>query len=100
MQTVWINLAVEIILKTGHSHDKQRKVVPRNWGLLLYLKKANPEEIHDIEDHICEYLTEVTKTPNKQRLVPCFVCGGQARGNSHNIKDCIQIADVSLQTNG
>ena len=96
----YCNDCVEIVLKTGHNHDKQRKVVPRNWGLLLYLKQADSEEMRDIEDHICEYLAKATKTPNKQRLIPCFVCGRQARGNSHNIKDCIQIADVSLQTNG
>ena len=94
------NECVEIVLKKEHNHGKQKKVVPRNWGLLLYLKKADPEEVRDIEDQISEYLAEATKTPSKQRLLTCFVCGRQARGNSHNIKDCIQIADVSLQANG
>ena len=89
---------VEIVLKKGHKHGK--KVVPHNWGLLLYIKKANPEEVRDIEDQIGEYLAEVTKTPSKRRLLTCFVCGRQARGNTHNIKDCIQIANVSLQANG
>ena len=55
---------VEIVLKKGHSHGKQKKVVPRNWGL-LYLKRAHPEEIRDIEDHISEYLAEATKTSSK-----------------------------------
>ena len=61
---------------------------------------THPEEVRDIEDQIGEYLAEATKTPSKRRPLTCFVCGRQARGNSHNIKDCIQIADVLLQANG
>ena len=30
----------------------------------------------------------------------CFVCGRQGRGLNHNVKDCIQIVDVSLQLDG
>ena len=71
---------VEIVLKEGHVHSKQKKVVPSNWGLLLYMKRASPEEVRDIEDRIGAYLTEATKTPSKQRLLACFVCGRQARG--------------------
>ena len=67
---------------------------------MLYIKNADPKEVCDIEDRIGEYLVESAKTPSKQRLLTCFVCGRQARGNSHNIKDCIQIADVSLQVDG
>ena len=31
---------VEIILKRGHNHGRQKKVAPCNWGLLLYIKKG------------------------------------------------------------
>ena len=91
---------VETELKQGHHHNKQKKVVPCNWSLLLYIKRADPEEVWDIENWIGKYLIEMTKTPNNQMLLTCFVCGRKARGNSHNIKDCIQIADVSLQVDG
>ena len=91
---------VEIVLKKGHKHGKQKKAVNHNWGLLLYIKKADPEEVCDIEDQIGKYLVKSAKTPSKERPITCFVCGRQAGGNSHNIKDCIQIADVSLQVNG
>ena len=91
---------VEIVLKEGHSHKKSKKVVPHNWGLLLYLKRASLEEVRDIEDRICQYLSETLKPPAARRMLNCFVCGRQARGSNHNIKDCMQIAEVSLQGNG
>ena len=91
---------VQIVLKEGHFHKKCKKVVPRNWGLLLYMKRASAEEVRNIEDHIGEYLSETLKGPSEQRTLNCFVCNRQARGSNHNIKDCIQIAKVSLQTNG
>ena len=49
---------VEIILKEGHSHKKSKKVVPHNWGLLLYMKRASLEEVCDIKD---QYLSETLK---------------------------------------
>ena len=55
------NECVEIVLKEGHSHKKSKKVVPHNWGLLLYMKRASSEEVHDIEDHIGQYLSETLK---------------------------------------
>ena len=91
---------VEIVLKEGHSHKKSKKVVPCNWGLLLYMKRASLEEVRDIEDHISQYLSETLKPSAARRTLNCFVCGRQARGSNHNIKDCMQIAEVSLQGNG
>ena len=91
---------VEIVLKEGHSHKKSKKVVPRNWGLLLYMKRASLEEVRNIEDRIGQYLSETLKPSAAQRTLNCFVCGRQARGSNHNIKDCMQIAEVSLQGNG
>ena len=64
------------------------------------MKRASSEEVCNIEDHIGEYLSETLKPPGPQRTVNCFVCGRQARGSNHNIKDCIQIVEVSLQGNG
>ena len=93
------NECVEIVLKEGHSHKKSKKVVPRNWGLLLYMKRASLEEGHDIEDHIGQYLSEILKPSATRRMLNCFVCGRQARDSNHNIKDCMQIAEVSLQGN-
>ena len=52
---------VEIVLKEGHSHKKSKKVVPRNWGLLLYMKRASLEEVRDIKDHIGQYLSKTLK---------------------------------------
>ena len=43
---------IEIILKKEHFHKKSKKIVPRNWGLLLYMKKASSAEVRDIENHI------------------------------------------------
>ena len=63
------------------------------------MKRANSEEVRNIEDHISEYLSETLKVPSERRMLNCFVCGRQARGNNHNIKDCIQIAEVSRQVN-
>ena len=94
------NECVEIVLKEGHSHKKSKKVVPHNWGLLLYMKRASLEEGRDIEDHISQYLSKTLKPSATRRTLNCFVCGRQARGNNHNIKDCMQIAEVSLQGNG
>ena len=91
---------VEIVLKEGHSHKKSKKVVPHDWGLLLYMKRASLEEVCDIEDHISQYLSETLKPSAARRMLNCFVCGRQARGSNHNIKDCMQIAEVSLQGNG
>ena len=52
---------VEIVLKEGHSHKKSKKVVPCNWGLLLYMKRASLEEVRNIEDRIGQYLSETLK---------------------------------------
>ena len=93
------NECVEIVLR-GTCALKQKKVIPRTWGLLLYMKRASLEEVRNIKDHIGEYLSETTKTPSERRMLNCFVCGRQARGSNHNIKDCIQIAEVSLQITG
>ena len=90
---------VEIVLKEGHSHKKSKKVVPRNWGLLLYMKRASPEEVCDIEDHIGQYLSKTLKPSAARKMLNCFVCGRQARGSNHNIKDCMQITEVLLQGN-
>ena len=92
---------VEIVLKEGHSHKKGRKkIIPRNWGLLLYMKKAGPTEVCNIEDRIGQYLTKTLKPSGIQRTLNCFVCSQQARGSNHNIKDCLQIAEVSLHGDG
>ena len=66
---------VEIVLKEGHAHKKSKKVVPRNWGLLLYMKRASLEEVHDIKDHIGQYLSETLKPSGTRRTLNCFVCG-------------------------
>ena len=63
------------------------------------MKEASAEEVNDIENQVIEYLIEVAKTPANRRPLKCFVCGRKARGNSHNIKDCIEIVDVSMQVN-
>ena len=91
---------VQIVLKEGHLHKKRKKVVPRNWGLLLYMKRASAEEVRNIEDRIGKYLSETLKGSSERRMLNCFVCNRQARGSNHNIKDCIQIGEVSLQTDG
>ena len=85
---------VEIVFKTGHKHSKQKKTVNRNWGLLLYLKRADPGEVREIEDKVIEYLNEVASESHSRKQKTCFVCGRQARGLNHNVKDCIQIVDV------
>ena len=64
------------------------------------MKRASAEEVRNIEDHICKYLTETRKGSSERRTLNCFVCDRQARGSNHNIKYCIQIAEVSLQPNG
>ena len=38
--------------------------------------------------------------PHSRELKTCFVCSRQAWGLNHNVKDCIQIVDVSLQLDG
>ena len=53
---------VEIVLKEGHFHKKCKKVVPHNWSLLLYMKRASAEEVRNIEDHISEYLSETPQS--------------------------------------
>ena len=91
---------VEVVFKIGHKHSKQKKAVNHNWGLLLYMKRAEPEEVCNIEDKVIEYLNESARASTSQVRTTCFVCGRQARGHNHNVKDCIQIVDVSLQANG
>ena len=49
---------VEVVYKIGHKHGKQKKTINRNWGLLLYMKRADPEEVRNIEDKVIEYLNE------------------------------------------
>ena len=91
---------VEIVFKIGQKHSKQKKTVNHNWDLLLYMKKTDPEEVRNIENKVIEYLNEsATGSTNRMQII-CFVCNRQARGNNHNIKDCIQIVDVSLRANG
>ena len=90
---------VEIVLKWGHKHGTKKKTTC-NWGLLLYVKKVSPKVVHNIEDRIIKYLVETTKMPINRRPLTCFVCDRRARGNSHNIKDCIQIADVLMRADG
>ena len=62
------------------------------------MKRASAEEVRNIEDHISEYLSETLKGSSERRMLNCFVCDRQARGSNHNIKDCIQIDEMSLQT--
>ena len=64
------------------------------------MKKVDPEEGRNIENKVIEYLNESAKGSTSQMQTICFVRSRQARGNNHNIKDCIQIVDVSLQENG
>ena len=92
--------SVEVVYKIGHKHSKQKKTINRNWGLLLYMKRADPEEVHNIKDKVIEYLNESARGTTSRIHMTCFVCGWQARGHNHNVKDCIQIVDVSLQANG
>ena len=66
----------------------------------MYMKRASPEQVRDIKDHIGQYLSETLKPSTARKMLNCFVCGRQARGSNHNIKDCMQIAEVSLQGNG
>ena len=74
--------------------------VNRNWGLLLYMKKVDPKEVCNIQDKVIEYLNKSATGSTSRTRTTCFVCGRQARGHNHNVKDCIQIVDVSLQANG
>ena len=60
------------------------------------MKKVSSEVVRNIEDWIIEYLFETIKAPIDRRSLTCFVCDRRARGNGHNIKDCIQIADVFM----
>ena len=52
---------VEVVYKIGHKQSKQKKTVSRNWGLLLYMKRADPEEVRNIEDKVIEYLNELAR---------------------------------------
>ena len=91
---------VEVVYKIGHKHGKQKKTNVRNWGLLLYMKRADPEEVRNIEDKVIEYINESAQGTTSQNRTTCFVCGRLSRGHNHNVKDCIQIVDVLLQADG
>ena len=64
------------------------------------MKRADPEEVRNIKDQVIKYLNESARGSTSWTRTTCFVCGRQSRGYNHNVKDCIQIVDVSLQANG
>ena len=91
---------VEVVYKIGHKHSRQKKTSVRNWGLLLYMNRVNPEEVRNIEDKVIEYMNESAQATTSRNCTTCFVCSQLFRGHNHNVKDCIQIVDVLLQANG
>ena len=54
------------------------------------MKRADPEEVRNIEDKIIKYMKGVAQGSISRTLRTCFVCSRQSRGYNHNVKDCFQ----------
>ena len=61
------------------------------------MTNTSDEEIRNIEHHIIEYLVKMAKSPSIQKKLTCFVCNRKSWDNKHNIQDCVQNVEVSIQ---